>query len=37
MEYGDVGLKFFIMTIILGMGLLVIVYLMVSSKNDKNK
>ena len=37
MEYGDPGLKFFISTIILGMALLVIVYIMVSNQKDKNK
>jgi len=35
MEHGDAGVKFLIMTIILGMSLLAIVYLMVSSKHKK--
>jgi hypothetical protein len=35
MEHGDAGVKFFISTIILGMALLAIVYLMVSSKHKK--
>jgi hypothetical protein len=37
MEYGDIGVKFFISTIILGMALLAIVYIMVANQKDKNK